>query len=101
MEPEDLYPNDSSYFLPTEPQDQVIARRKEKASTLEAINVLKEVVQRLEDRIAFYASVDSIPAAVKAKPQQFLIVFNANQLTRDNLRSEKEYIEQLIADHAK
>lgn len=93
---EDLYPNDGQVFYPREPQDQVNARRSEKAKTLQGMAVLKDVVKRLETRIAFYESVDAMPDEVKADPVQFMNMHNANQMTRDNLKAEKEYIEQLI-----
>lgn len=96
---EDLYPNDSSYWLPTEPKEQKLARKKEQAKTLEAINILKEVVSRLEERIQYYASVDSIPDEVKFDPPAFLNMHNANQMVRNNLRQEKEYIQSLIDAH--
>lgn len=99
MENDDLYPSDGSYFLPKEPADQKVARQKERAKTLETINVLKDIVNRLENRIEFYASVDAMPDDVKDDPVKFMNMHNANELTRDNLRSEKEYIESLIETH--
>jgi hypothetical protein len=96
---EDLYPNDSSYWLPTEPVEQELERKNEQAKTLEAVNVLQDVVERLNTRIAYYASVDSIPDEVKLDPVAFMTMHNTNQLVRDNLRIEKENIEDLIIIH--
>ena len=94
---DDLYPNDSSSFwLPSEPKEQRIERKKENAQIIESINVMKDLVARLEKRIAFYESVHSIPAEVKADPQAFLIMHNANEQTALSLIQEKEYIESLI-----
>lgn len=102
MEPDDLYPNDSSNFDPfREPIDQVVARKKERAQTLESASILRDIIAQLEYDIAFYGSVDSIPAEVRVKPKQFLIVYNANLLTRDVLRIKKEWIESLIEASAK
>lgn len=101
MQSDDVMPNDGSYFMPREPEEQVIARKKESAQTLESVAVLKDMISRLDDRIDFYGSVDSIPPAVKADPKRFLITFNANQLTRDCLRSERDWIQDLLDTHAK
>lgn len=101
MQPDDVMPNDGSYFAPRIPEDRDIEDKKEKAETLSTLKVLKDILERFETRIAFYNSVDSIHDEVKTDPQQFLINFNANTLCRDNLRLEKEYIEQLIQTHTK
>lgn len=101
LQEDDVMPNDGTYFVPREPEQQLIERSKEKAKTLEALPILKDLLERLEERVAFYGSVDSIPSEVKTDPQQFLIVHNANELVRDNLRAEIEYITGLLEDHAK
>jgi hypothetical protein len=96
MQDEDLYPNDSSYFLPREPADQVRARSKEKAKALQGLAVLRDMIKRFDERIAFYESVSSIPNEVRDDPQKFLIMHNSNTMSADNLRQEKEYIESLL-----
>lgn len=98
---DDLMPNDGGVFALREPEQQAVERKKEKAHTLEALPILKDLLTRLEERIAFYGSVDSIADEVKTKPKQFLIVHNSNQLTRDNLRAEMEWITGLLEQHAK
>lgn len=97
---DDVYPNDGSYYLPREPKDQRIGRKKEQAKALEKQDILSELIQRLDNRISFYASVDSIPADVKADPEAFLIMHNANEQTRNNLSDEREYIVSLLDTHA-
>lgn len=103
QQPDDLYPNDGANLggVPKEPPEQDVERKKEKAQTLEALPILKAIVERLEERIAFYQSVDSIPASVKSEPVKFMNMHNSNELTRDNLKNEKEYIQSLIDQHAK
>ncbi len=100
FEQDDLYPNDSSYFIPREPADQSVGRQKEKAKTLESKSILEDMVKRLEDKIAFYYSVESIDDDVKTKPDEFMHLYSAYKLVRDILISEKEYIEGLLDDHA-
>lgn len=102
MENDDLLPNDGRFFgVPLEPIEQSNARKREQAATLEAKTVLQEIIEQFEDDIEFYGSVDAIPPEVKAKPQQFLIVHNANELVRDALRAKKEYIESLLDAYVK
>lgn len=96
---DDIMPNDG-YFVPREPLEQRIARKKEKAKTLEGLNILKDVVERLQQRIDFYNSVDSIPDEVKTDPAKFMHLYSAYKLTRDTLISEKEIIESLIDANA-
>lgn len=101
LQPDDVMPNDGTYFALRVPEEQEIEGKRQKAHTLEALPIIKEFIARLDERIAFYGSVDSIPDEVKTKPEEFLIVHNANELTRDNLRSEKEYMVSLMEQHAK
>jgi hypothetical protein len=96
MNPDDLYPNDSAAFLLKEPPEQAREKKKEKAETLQSLSVLREVVARLDERIAFYTSIDSIPDSIKTDPEKFLIMHNSREMTRDSLREERDYIVQLI-----
>lgn len=102
MEADDLLVNDGTYFggVPIEPPDQVVARKKERAKTLEALPMLKDIIKQLEEDIAFYGSVDSIPKGVKDDPKKFLIVYNANEIIRNVLQSKKEWVEGLLDTHA-
>lgn len=100
---DDLYPNDSTFLggVPLEPHEQTVARKKEKAQTLQVLPVLKDVVKKLEEKIEFFGSVDAMPASLKTKPTKFMNQHNANELTRNNLREIKEWIEDLLDAHAK
>jgi hypothetical protein len=100
MEEDNVYPNDSSqYFMPREPAEQIIERKKEKAQTLEALNEFRAIVNRLEERIRFYESVANIPDEIRTKPDEFLIMHNTHTLMVRTLTSEKEYIEGLLNAH--
>ena len=96
---DDLYPSDGSYFNFSEPPEQTIARKKKKAQTLEALPVLKELLERLDKQVAFLSSVDAMPDECKLDPEKFMNFHNASQIARDILRAEKEYIEGLISDY--
>ncbi|MDZ4205623.1 MAG: hypothetical protein U1C12_00175 [Patescibacteria group bacterium] len=99
MQEDNLYPADGSYYTLNEPVEQTVARKKKKAQTLEALPILKVLLDRLDKQIKVLESIDGIPDEVKIDPQQFLVVYNANKLARDILRVEKEYIEGLVSDY--
>jgi hypothetical protein len=101
LQEDNIYPLDGAPFAPTEPVDQVNDRNAEKAKLMEALPLVQDIIDRFKEKIAFFGSVDSIPEAVKTKPKQFLIVHNANELTRDNLRAEMEWLEGLLEDYTK
>jgi hypothetical protein len=95
-EVDNVMPNEGSVFYPHEPKQQAIDRKKERARTLEALPILKDLLKRLEQRITFYESIYSIPEEVRTDPQQFLIVHNANTLMVQNLKAEAEWIQDLL-----
>ena len=95
---DDVYPN---YYLPTEPLEQTIERKKERALALEGMDFLKEMVVRLEERIAYYEGVSSIPDEVRVEPDKFIIIHNTHTMLSKVLRSEKEYLEDIISQYKK
>lgn len=100
---DDIYPNEGEAFtlLQGEPLEQQQARTKEKSQVLKELPILKKVIERLEERIIFYGTVDSIPPQNRDNEKIFMRHWDAHQLTRDNLRSEKEELEALIDDYIK
>lgn len=101
MQSDDLYPSDGTYFMPREPEEQVVARKKESAQTLEGLSVLKDMVKRLDERIDFYQRHSNIPDEVRTDPSKFLIISNSYTMVSETLQSEKEWIEDLLESHAK
>lgn len=97
---DNVMPNDGTYFTPAEPEEQAISRKKEKAHTLEALPILKDLLEHFDEQINFLGSVDAMPKSVKTDPVKFMNVHNANELARKVLTSEKEYIESLIEANA-
>lgn len=95
-EVDNVLPNDGEVFYPREPVQQSIDRKKERANTLEALPILKDLLKRLEKRITWYESVTNIPDAVRADPAQFLIMHNTHTMMVQNLRSEAEWIQDLL-----
>lgn len=98
---DNLYPLNGAAFAPTEPIEQQQERDAEKGKLLEALPLVEDIINHFKDRVDFYGSVDSIPDEVKTKPDEFLIIHNANQLVRDNLVVEIEWLEGLLAEYLK
>lgn len=99
MDDDDLLPNDGTYFFPREPKDQVLARKKEKAQTLEGLTVIQDLLKRWNDKIAYYTSVKSISEEVKRDPAAFMHEIAGNAVIVEILEAEKEYIEELISNY--
>lgn len=99
---DDLYPNDGTYFgVPAEPEDQVIARKKEKAKTAEALPLIKSIIQHFEDRIAFRDSIGSIIVNIEDDPSLHQKMMKVNQLLKQELEIEKIKLEELLEVHVK
>ena len=95
---DDIMPNDGTYFA--QPREQAIGRVKEKAKVLQGMDLLQDMIIRLEERIEFYGKTTSIPDAVRTNPTEFMAVSNSYSLTAKNLITEKEYLQGLIDEYA-
>ncbi len=102
-ETEDLYPNDSTFLpgVPSEPKEQSIARKKEKAKTLEALPVIQDVIKHFEERISDRNKLDAITVSIDKDPLLFQKVFETNRLLIATLEEEKSLLEDLLDTHAK
>lgn len=89
----------SSEFLLKEPDDQVKARIEERDNVFQAYPILQQVVERLKKRIAFYDSVQSIPPDTRKDPALFMHTVDGNDIARQNLQDELNWIESLIKEH--
>lgn len=101
MEADDVMPNDGTYFSAKEPAEQEIERNKEKAETLQALPVLRDLVSHYEKHIAELNSVTSMPDDVKTDPIKFMQTHNARELAIGFMTEEKEYIEGLLDTHVR
>lgn len=86
------YPLNGQYFTPTIPTPQRQAKEQAREEVLSQVPLLRKVLKRLEQKIAFYDSVNSVPDVVKTKPEEFMHIIAANTLTRNNLQQERSYI---------
>lgn len=86
------YPTSTRYFFPKEPVQQAKDKEAEIKQTLEELPLLNTVVQHLDERIAFYDTLESIQVPIDTDPATFQKVVEANKLTVKNLKAERSYI---------
>lgn len=103
LQEDDLMPNDGSFLggVPREPVEQDIARKKEKAKTLEALPVIKEVIEHFTQRIEQRDKLSAINVDMDKDPLMFQKVFEVNRLLKLALEEEKGLLEDLLETHAK
>lgn len=100
MEDDNLMPNDgSSFWMAQEPKEQVVARNKEKAQTLEAVNELEKVIQHFQERIEYRDSLSSINVSITEDPALHQKVCAVNDLLKLALIEEKQLLEELLEVH--
>lgn len=96
---DNVYPGGSYY--PSEPVSQVKERDEEVSKTLLAIPRLQEAVDYLDERIAFYGSLDSIDPGLLTMPNDFMHVVAGNKVAKANLEIERDWFIGLIQEAAK
>jgi hypothetical protein len=98
---DNLLPNDgSTYFLAREPQEQIIARKKEQAQILEALKVIDTVISHFDERIASLDSLESIAGvSIETKPADFQKAFLLNREIKQALIEEKGLLQDLVDTH--
>lgn len=96
-ESDNMYPSNGEGFSPfTEPQEQTRDRQKEKAKVMEALKLSDEILGRLDERIAFYDSVDSIEVELSEDSEKFVRAWKVAQEIKQILLTEKEWLEDLV-----
>jgi hypothetical protein len=102
MQEDSMYPNDGTYFgVPVEPEDQIIARKEEKAATLEAKKEIDKAIVRLSDRIdatSLIRTALNIADSYGCTRDEALIALD---ITRQQLEEEKLWFVELLEIHAK
>lgn len=96
MDTDDVMPNDGEYFLPREPREQVIARKKEQAQVLEAKKVIEQVLSHFEERIMFRDSLESINIDLEKDPALHQKMCEVNEMLKLALVEEKNLLVDLL-----
>lgn len=82
---------ESSYWVVEEPQDQKTARVNEENKLRAGRAVIDDILKRLQERIDYYSSIDSVEVDAVTEPEEHLRVVIANKQTLFNLRNERDY----------
>jgi predicted component of type VI protein secretion system len=101
MEDDNLMPNDGTYFgIPVEPVEQTVARKKEKAKTLEAKAEIERVIKHFEERIKYRDTLDSLNVSAINSPEMHLRACVTNDMLKMALIEEKQLLEELLDIHS-
>lgn len=103
MQPDDMYPNDGAWLggVPVEPKDQRLARTKEKAATLKERNVLKELIDRFDERIAERDRISTIGVDISEDSELHQKRCLVNAMIAEELAKERQWLQELLEAHAK
>lgn len=82
---------ESSYWVVEEPQDQKTARLNEENKLRAGRAVIDDILKRLQERIDYYSSIDSVEVDAVTEPEEHLRIVIANKQTLFNLRNERDY----------
>lgn len=88
----------STFYQPINDREQVAQSKEERAEALKHYDGYSKIIERLDEAIAYYQSLDSITNDVIANPQLLAQTVHANRLTVDNLKNERSIIADIIAD---
>jgi hypothetical protein len=91
----DMMPNEGTYFHVTEPEEQKQEENAERAKAQQGMEMLEELIARMENRITFYDSTKCIQVDIDTNLSRFKEAYQAAQMTKQNLIQEKEYMEGL------
>jgi hypothetical protein len=97
VDSENLYPNDGEYFSPAAPALQQKNAKQQQDDTLEELPLIKAVLKHLDERIAFYDTLDSIQVDIETDAQIFQKIHAAHKLCRDALKTERNFILARVA----
>lgn len=90
----DFMPNKAGTFFNFSSKSK--SEEQEENAIREARDVLIQIVERLDERIAFYKSVDAISDEITSNPELLTHTITANKLTAANLQQEREVIQAMI-----
>ena len=91
---DNVYPRNGEFFHPS--QDAVKEETKRKSETAYELPNIKEALERLNERKAFFESVYSIPDDVKKNPEAFMHLYTAHELVASILAQEIETLELAV-----
>nr|DAK91904.1 MAG TPA: hypothetical protein [Caudoviricetes sp.] len=95
---DNLYPRSTEYFVPNADMDEQRekAKKEENAVVAKELNKLQQIVDRWNERIDFYKSVDAIPEKAITDKEQLAIYMLAHKEVVRILREERSVLESII-----
>ena len=95
---DNLYPRSTEYFVPNADMDEQRekAKQAEEEATKKDLHKLQQIVDRWNERIDFYKSVDAIPEGAIADKEQLAIYMLAHKEVVRILREERSVLESII-----
>lgn len=95
--PNDILPAGySGQLYASEPKAQVTAKSEQRDAVLTQLPLLKEVIDHLDSRIAFYESTNAFDESTLGDPEVFMHTVAANKLTVSNLTTERNFIQKRV-----
>jgi hypothetical protein len=94
MDDDNMYPNDGEWFAA--PGTQTEEAKEELDKLRQAKPLVRDVIQRFNDQIDYYTSIDSIEVSLDDAPAVYQRHVEANRIVRDKLIAERDYIMSLL-----
>lgn len=88
---DDVYPENSTAFFLEEPQEQKQERKKEEGKNWAGKEQIEEIVERLEARIKYFNSPQSIDVDIKDSPEVHQKKVFVSQGMSEELDRELDY----------
>lgn len=95
---DNLYPRSTEYFVPNADMDEQRekAKEEENAAVAKELNKLQQIVDRWNERIDYYKSLDAIPNEAVTDKEQLSIYTLAHKEVVRILRQERSELENII-----
>lgn len=93
--------SETTYFGIQDDVTTVSETTQERAMVKAALPLIDELLDRLQARITFYDTLNSIEVDLETDPEAYIRQHIANAQTKANLELEKQYLETLKDTHSK
>ncbi len=95
---DNLYPRSTEYFVPNADMDEQRekAKQAEEEATKKDLNKLQQIIDRWNERIDYYKSLDAIPNEAVTDKEQLSIYMLAHKEVVRILREERSVLESVI-----
>jgi hypothetical protein len=99
MNSDGLLVNDGQYYH--ESADQKLEKRTEKGQAVEGLKLVEAMIERIDERIEFYKSIDSIADEATLSSDKFMHIVRAHKILVELLSQERDYLAVLLDQYKK